>query len=63
LNTALSPLFPAVSNVGPSIRLLGLGVFLVIIVIFMPKGISSVLPKIRDYFLEEPKKAKKHEGN
>jgi branched-chain amino acid transport system permease protein len=59
LNTALSPLFPAVSNVGPSIRLLGLGIFLVVVVVFLPKGISSLLPKIRDYFLEEPKKAKK----
>ena len=61
--TVLGPLFPAVSNVGPSIRLLGLGIFLVIVVIYLPKGIASLLPKIADYFREEPKKVKKVEGN
>jgi branched-chain amino acid transport system permease protein len=53
LQLALSPLFPAVSNVGPSIRLLGLGVFLVIIVIFLPKGVTSLLRKAYQYLRTE----------
>lgn len=63
LLSVLSPLFPAVSNVGPSIRLVGLGIFLVVIVIYLPKGIASLLPKLRDFFSEEPKKVKENEGN
>jgi len=57
LQPALSPLFPAVSFVGPPLRFLGLGVFLVIVVIFLPKGVSSLLHKIHNYFREETKKA------
>ena len=57
LQPALSPLFPAVSFVGPPLRFLGLGVFLVIVVIFLPKGVSSLLHKIHNYFLAETKKA------
>jgi branched-chain amino acid transport system permease protein len=41
----LSPLFPGVSNVGPQLRLLALGLFLILVVIFLPKGISSLLQK------------------
>ncbi len=53
LQLALSPLFPAVSNVGPPIRLLGLGIFLVIVVVFLPKGITSLLHKIYHYLQKE----------
>ena len=53
LQLALSPLFPAVSNVGPPVRLLGLGIFLVIIVVFLPKGISSLLRKMYRYVRTE----------
>ena len=41
----LSPLFPGVSNVGPPLRLVGLGLFLIVVVIFFPKGVSSLLHK------------------
>jgi branched-chain amino acid transport system permease protein len=53
LNSALSPLFPAVSNVGASIRLVGLGIFLVIVVILLPKGLSSLLNKAYHYVRKE----------
>jgi len=43
LQSALGSYFPSVSNVGPPLTLLGIGVFLVIIVIFAPKGVSSIL--------------------
>jgi len=57
LDPVLGSLFPEVSFVGPYLRFLGLGIFLVIVVIFLPKGVTSLLPKIRNYFREEPKKA------
>ncbi len=53
LNSALSPLFPAVSNVGPAIRLVGLGIFLVIVVILLPKGVTSLLRKLYHYVRTE----------
>lgn len=53
LNSALSPLFPAVSNVGPNIRLVGLGIFLVIVVILLPKGVTSLLRKLYFYVRTE----------
>jgi branched-chain amino acid transport system permease protein len=56
----LNPLFPGVSNVGPPLRLLGLGLFLIIVVIFLPKGLTSLLHKGYEFFREEPKKAKTH---
>jgi branched-chain amino acid transport system permease protein len=56
LQPALSPLFPTVSNVGPPLRFLGLGIFLVIVVIFLPKGVSSLLRKIYNYLFTETKK-------
>jgi len=63
LNDAFGSLFPAISNVGPSIRFIGLGIFLVIVVVFLPKGVSSLLYKMRNYFREETKKVNKLEGN
>jgi branched-chain amino acid transport system permease protein len=59
----LSPLFPGVSNPGPSLRLVGLGLFLIVVVIFLPKGITSLLHKAYDYFREDSGKGKKIEGN
>jgi len=57
----LSPLFPGVSNVGPPLKYVMLGVFLILVVIFLPKGISSLLRKLSNYLREgEPKKG---EGN
>jgi branched-chain amino acid transport system permease protein len=60
----LSPLgsiFPGVSNVGPPFRLIGLGLFLILVVIFLPKGISSLLHKAYDYLREDTSKVKKIE--
>ena len=57
LDPVLGSLFPEVSFVGPYLRFLGLGVFLVIVVIFLPKGVSSLIPKIHNYFRAETKKA------
>jgi len=45
LQNALGAYFSGVSNVGPPLTLLGIGVFLVVIVIFAPKGVSSILRK------------------
>ena len=53
LDAALSPLFPAVEYVGTSIRLVGLGIFLVIVVILLPKGLSSLLHKAYHYVRRE----------
>jgi branched-chain amino acid transport system permease protein len=45
----LNPLFPGVTNVGPSLTFVGLGLFLILVVIFLPKGITSILPKLYVY--------------
>jgi branched-chain amino acid transport system permease protein len=59
----LSPLFPGASNnVGSSLGLVGLGLFLIIVVIFLPKGMTSLLRKVYDYFREDTSKVKKIEG-
>ena len=68
-----SLLFPGVSNVGPPLQMVGLGLLLIVIVIFIPKGITSLLRKaynylrpylrkVYDYFREDTSKAKKIEG-
>ena len=62
IQPVLGPLFPAVSNVGPPLRLIGLGLFLILVVIFFPKGVSSLLHKAYTYFSEDTSKAKKNEG-
>ncbi len=41
--------------VGPYLRFLGLGIFFVIVVIFFPKGVTSILRKIINYFRTETK--------
>jgi branched-chain amino acid transport system permease protein len=48
----LSPLFPGVSNVGPPLKFVGLGIFLIVVVIFLPKGITSLLSRLYEYFKE-----------
>ena len=58
IQPVLHPLFPAVSAVGPPLRLAALGLFLILVVIFLPKGVASLLPKVYDFFREEPKKVK-----
>ena len=59
----LSPLFPGVSNVGPPLRLLGLGIFLILVVIFLPKGITSLLSRGYDYLRTDTTKMKKVKPN
>ena len=56
LDPTLGPLFPEISFVGPYLRLLSLGIFLVIVVVFLPKGVSSLLRKVYNYFRTETKK-------
>jgi branched-chain amino acid transport system permease protein len=58
----LSPLFPGVSNVGPPLRLVFLGLFLIVVVIFLPKGITSLLHKGYHYIRKDNGKVKKIEG-
>jgi branched-chain amino acid transport system permease protein len=48
----LSPLFRGVTNVGPSLKFVGLGLFLILVVIFLPQGITSLLHKLYDYLKE-----------
>jgi branched-chain amino acid transport system permease protein len=46
LQNLVGPVFPGVSNVGPPLSYLVIGVFLVLIVIFAPKGVIALLPKL-----------------
>ena len=59
IQPSLGPLFPAVSSVGPELRLIGIGLFLILVVIFLPKGITSLLRKGYDYLREDTSKTKK----
>ena len=54
----LLPLFPAVSNVGHPLRFLGLGVFLLIVVIFAPKGVTPLIKKTYYYLRRSLKEEK-----
>jgi branched-chain amino acid transport system permease protein len=56
----LGPLFPGVTSVGPPLTFVGLGLFLIVVVIFLPKGITSLIPKIVSFFREDKLKAKKN---
>ncbi len=55
LQDSLGGLFPNVSNVGPPLTLLGIGVFLVVIVIFAPKGVTSIVYRIYQRIHLQPK--------
>ena len=46
LQISLGSVFPSVSNVGPPLTYLGIGVFLVLIVIFAPKGVTSIVKRV-----------------
>jgi branched-chain amino acid transport system permease protein len=54
----LLPLFPAVSHVGPPLRMLGLGLFLLVIVIFAPNGVTPLIKKAYNYLRESLKEEK-----
>lgn len=61
INGALGSYFPNVSNVGPPLSFLLIGIILLVIVIFAPKGLISIFRKIYIYIMseEKPKEAKK----
>ena len=54
----LSPLFPGVTNVGPPLKFVGLGFFLIVVVIFLPHGLTSLFRKVYDYLREDTSKTK-----
>jgi branched-chain amino acid transport system permease protein len=54
----LIPLFPAVSNVGSPLRFLGLGLFLLVVVIFAPKGVTPLIKKAYNYLRRSIKEEK-----
>jgi len=54
----LIPLFPAVSNVGSPLRFLGLGLFLLVVVIFAPKGVTPLIKKAYHYLRRSIKEEK-----
>jgi branched-chain amino acid transport system permease protein len=54
----LIPLFPAVSNVGSPLRFLGLGLFLLVVVIFAPKGVTPLIKKAYNYLRSSLKEEK-----
>jgi branched-chain amino acid transport system permease protein len=59
LNGAFGSYFPNVSNVGPPLSLLAIGVILILIVIFAPKGLISLFHKTYNYLISEPKSKEK----
>jgi branched-chain amino acid transport system permease protein len=59
LNGAFGSYFPAVSNVGPPLSLLAIGIILIVIVIFAPKGLISLFQKMYNYLISESKSKEK----
>ncbi len=61
LSTTLGPLFPKVGYAGPPLTYLIIGIILLIIVIFSPKGLAPLLRRFYSYIMseEKPKVAKK----
>jgi ABC-type branched-subunit amino acid transport system permease subunit len=49
LSATLGPLFPQVGYVGPPLTYLIIGVILLLIVIFSPKGLNSLFRKFYNY--------------
>jgi branched-chain amino acid transport system permease protein len=54
LRTSLGAYFPGVNNVGPPLSYLMIGVILLIIVIFAPKGLISLFRKLYTYLTSNP---------
>jgi branched-chain amino acid transport system permease protein len=54
-HASLGSYFPGISNVGSPISLLLIGVFLVLIVIFAPKGLTSLFRKLYNYLNTDTK--------
>jgi branched-chain amino acid transport system permease protein len=55
MRSSLGAYFPGVSNVGPPIAYLLIGIILVLIVIFSPKGLAPLLHKLLKYLTSEEK--------
>ena len=55
LSTTLGPLFPKVGYVGPPLTYLIIGVILLVIVIFSPKGLTALFRKFYTYLITEDK--------
>ena len=55
MRSSLGAYFPGVSNVGPPIAYLLIGIILVLIVIFSPKGLAPLLNKLLKYLTSEEK--------
>jgi branched-chain amino acid transport system permease protein len=55
LSSILGPLFPKVSYAGPPLTYLIIGVILLIIVIFSPKGLAPLLRRFYSYLITEEK--------
>jgi branched-chain amino acid transport system permease protein len=55
-HSSLGSYFPGISNVGSPISFLLIGVFLVLIVIFFPKGLISPFRKVYSYLTKPPEK-------
>lgn len=55
LSTTIGPFFPKVGYVGPPITYLIIGVILLVIVIFSPKGLNSLFRKFYNYLITEDK--------
>jgi branched-chain amino acid transport system permease protein len=55
LSSTLGPLFPKVSYAGPPLTYLIIGVILLVIVIFSPKGLISLFRKFYNYLIAEDK--------
>jgi branched-chain amino acid transport system permease protein len=63
LRTSLGSYFPEVSNVGPPLSYLAIGVILVVIVIFAPKGLEPQFHKLYNYLVSIlQEKEKTNEG-
>jgi branched-chain amino acid transport system permease protein len=54
LRTSLGSYFPGVNNVGPPLSYLMIGVILLLIVIFAPKGLISLFRKLYTYLTAKP---------
>jgi branched-chain amino acid transport system permease protein len=56
LHDALGGFFPGIADVGPPLSLIIIGVILVLIVIFMPRGVISLYDKFNSFSGKEKKK-------
>lgn len=59
LHYSIGPYFPSISNVGSPISLIIIGIILVVIVIFAPKGLVSVFEKTYHYLTKPESKKEK----